>query len=128
MGEENVKSKVYCKNCKRWYGNGIDQCEIPSCGIQYTRHGCKSDEEYEAKKAYCKAVGLEHKIDEKGIEFIVSHLKIIHFTNSKQDMLYGHPSQLNRDNDCYFYLPKTKNGRTSFWGQLKEICKELFGH
>jgi len=122
------RHKVYCKNCQRWYGNSIDQCEIPSCGIQYTRYGCKSDDEYEAKKAYCKAVGYDHKIDEKGIEFIVSHLKIIHFANSKQDMLYGHPSQLNRNNDCYFYLPKTAKNSKGIMGRLKSLFYNLLNN
>lgn len=37
--------KVYCKDCERWYGKDIDQCEIPSCGIEFTQH-IYNEEEY----------------------------------------------------------------------------------
>lgn len=86
--------KVYCKNCVRWYGF-TDQCEIPSCGIS-------NDSEF------AKATGKEVDADIEGQNFIKNHLRFIHFCDSKHKKIYGHPTELNKYNDCYFYktVPK----------------------
>ncbi len=95
-----VQEKVYCKNCVRWYSTGADQCEIPSCGI--------TSNDRENTSEFRKATGKQKYIDKSGQSFIKSHLKRISFCNSNYSMIYGHPTKLNANNDCYFYktLPK----------------------
>ncbi len=95
-----LQNKVYCSNCIRWYFTGVDQCEIPSCGIPI-------GDRFNTNKAFGKAVGKKvGKVDKVGQKFIKSHIKYIHSYTDKK--IYGSPSQLNINNDCYFYktLPK----------------------
>ena len=96
-----VQEKVYCKDCVRWYSTGADQCEIPSCGIP-------TKNRFSLNKEFNKAVGERTgKVDKAGQEFIKSHIERIYSCDDKK-MIYGSPSQLNVNNDCYFYkaLPK----------------------
>lgn len=80
--------KVYCKNCLRWYSAGTDHCGIPDCGV------------FE-KEDFNKAVGKKESFDIEGYKFIKSHMPRIYGYAGKE--LFGHPSQLNKNNDCYFY-------------------------
>jgi len=103
--------KKYCTNCVRWYGQHkslelIDQCDIPASGYQY------KDEPRE-KQNFLAAKG---ELDWYAYYFINTKLKYVFYTEdiNGNKMIYGHPSQLNWNNDCYFYLEKEK----------KEVKKE----
>lgn len=85
---------VYCKNCIRWYSTKADQCEIPSCDYFSKNKG---------NEAFYQAVGIDNKrnlFEKEGLEFIKSHMRFIHGNERK---IYGKPSELNKNNDCYFY-------------------------
>lgn len=113
-------NRVYCKNCVRWYANqanykeDINQCDIPSCGIELLENN--SDE----KHLYYIAIG---KIDLIGIKFIEKYLDHIHFLQNRTE-IFGKPSQLNQDNNCYFYLPKiVKSPEPTFWQKIINLFK-----
>lgn len=83
---------VHCRNCIRWYFTGADQCEVPNCGIF-------ADEGLEQK------TGTKEKRDQDGINFLKEHLEYINGIGNK---VFGHPTQLNKNLDCYFYKPLPK--------------------
>jgi hypothetical protein len=105
-----MDNRKYCTNCVRWYKSiEANQCEIPSCGIQFL------EERDEIKKFYI-ATG---KIDVMGIDFIQKYLEYIHFLDKiKRNEIYGRPSQLNQDNTCYFYKPYI-----TLWQKIKNLFK-----
>lgn len=99
--------KVYCRDCIRWYGTKVDQCDIPSCGIPM-------EDRFSINKDFDKAVNVEAgPVDKEGQEFIKNHIERIHSCTNKK--IYGSPSELNTNNDCYFYkaLPKCLRWLTS---------------
>lgn len=94
MAVENGKGPiVYCKDCVRWYCTGADQCEVPDCGFE------------ETSEDFRRAVGPigSSGYDQEGLEFLKTHLERILKSSSGQ--VFGHPSQLNKNNDCYFHKP-----------------------
>jgi len=84
--------RIHCINCKRWYiTTGEDQCDIPDCGI------------FEDEVNFLNAIGLKSRKDINGINFIKNHMDEI-YQSDQLGIIYGKPSELNINNDCYFYL------------------------
>lgn len=92
----------YCKNCLRWYRDYTDQCNIPDCGISYKE-----------KIDFNIAIGNINKYyDSDGLKFIEKNLKPPYtLCGSLTHKIYGKPSLLNKNNDCYFYLGLPKGFR-----------------
>lgn len=120
--------KVYCEDCARWYGT-TDQCEIPSSGIQlFLKDGIESDEAFQCFLNYINATRRDMvEVDETAIKFIRSHMPSIHYCNPYlRDWIYGKPSRLNKNNDCYFFLPKPSL-RRRIRRCLTDRLRALFG-
>jgi len=99
-------NNIQCKNCLRWYVTGADQCEVPACGIDYCETDTKLLSDYKMRKATGKQKSAKiSKKDDIGAIFIKSHLKYIFFANNTNKLIYASPSELNINNDCYFYKP-----------------------
>lgn len=95
--------KVFCKDCRRWYDSTQpNQCEIPSCGI-FQR------DRLEEKIVLEKVTGVkDNTFDIEGIEFIEKHSTeepVITSNTNFTNLIYAKPTELNRNNECYFYSP-----------------------
>lgn len=93
----------YCKNCVRWYTTRADQCNIPNPGFV--------EESSEFRQAVCG--NTSNCIDREKMEFAKKHLVYIHF--SSRNKIFGHPTQLNRNNDCPFYKKAPLPFLTGIW-------------
>lgn len=91
------KQAVYCKECKRLYKTGADQCDIPNPGIFD-----------EGRINYFKAVGLYTYTtkNKERIRFLKEHQAQINLHDD--GTVYGHPSMLNRKNNCPFFEKKKR--------------------
>jgi hypothetical protein len=103
-----MNNKKYCKNCTLWYCTYANQCNIPSSGLELLNND-------ESSNNFNIAIG---KVDSIGVQFIKSHLKYIDYVNENKTLIYGHPSELNKNNDCYFYSKPL-----SLW----QVFKKIFG-
>lgn len=101
-------NKVYCEDCARWYHTTrADQCEVPASGFQliYPKSS-ESQEDFNRFLNYMRAIRREDvAVDERAIEFIRNHLSFIHYRDAERTVLYAYPSELNLNNDCYFFKP-----------------------
>ena|ERR1019366_10029782 len=101
--DENFKPpcKVYCKNCVRWYLTKADQCDIPNPGFA-SNHSDRAAE-FEA------AIGVTAKNPKNSkpelMKFYQEHSDVhqVCFNNGSLT-IFGHPSYLNKNNNCKFYL------------------------
>lgn len=119
-GPAPCQKKVCCKNCVRWYLTGADQCDIPNPGIDgYSHHRVA---------ALAKATGIvekEPQVHTARLAFLSSHREVYPggveiwppIKSLKSGHIYGHPSTLNKDNDCVFYkgLPRPLRFLTGFF-------------
>ncbi len=121
----------FCKNCVRIYGyerqeQYVDQCEIPSCGLR--PEGITDDSKFLITNFDIAVFGKpryeELNYCQEGIDFLKSHLKHIIFCNGKENMIYGHPSSLNINHDCFFYKEEEKKEIKKF--SIKERFKIFF--
>jgi hypothetical protein len=104
--------KVYCKNCVRFYITGVNQCEIPSCGME------KFNDDTELIN-FLIATG---EINLDGVNFINNHLlPYIHYSDKNKTLIFGKPSKLNNKNDCYFYkdFKSEKNIFKRIWNWME---------
>jgi len=106
--------KIFCKNCTRFYMTEADQCEIPDCGMRKLENFDNNTIRTNNPKQYSIAVG---RYDQNGIDFLEGKIKFYSYTTSiKKDNIFGHPSDLNKNNDCYFYKER----------RLLEVLKSIF--
>ncbi len=125
LQEQNLK--VLCMNCVRVYGyerkQYVDQCEIPACGLR--KDGIPDNSEYLITNFDIAVTGSprfqELNYDPHGIDFIKKHLNHICFDGDYK--IYGHPSQLNINHDCYFFKPESLAPKNL---SLKERLKIFF--
>lgn len=112
--KRNNKIKVYCTNCKRasFYINdkydAVDLCEIPDCGLPFHNRF-----EYKIQKEdinFDTARGIFTNytkiVDKEGQKFIKRYLSRIKTSSIENGTIEGIPSELNKNNDCYFYHQK----------------------
>jgi hypothetical protein len=105
------KIKVYCINCLRFNKNSCyNLCEIPDCGLPFDNRYeyTHLDKDFQFDKA--KGVFINHNqiFDKKGQKFIKKRLSKIRTSSINEGTIIGHPSNLNYDNNCYFYKSKIK--------------------
>jgi hypothetical protein len=106
----SCQEKKHCRDCLRWYLTGADQCNVPNPGLA-------PDELTDFQKAnnypvrdsvarFKTAVFPQMERDEAGCQFLLSHLRFIHSASPRK--VFGHPSELNKDNDCLYHkaLPR----------------------
>ena len=96
-----MNTKVYCKDCSRFYITGANQCEIPDGGLHLINNETPEDELF-----FLVAKG---DLDMDQIRFINKKLKHIHRTVSEPNKIFGKPSELNVENDCIFYKGEDKD-------------------
>lgn len=102
---------VHCTNCHRWYRMGVDQCEVPDCGIDFEGYTSELDEPsvpYASfrytSESFNKAVRAPRgKVNIEGQQFMLNNMRMIHRSTSRK--IYGHPSELNKNNNCIFFRP-----------------------
>lgn len=110
-----MNNNILCKNCKRFYSTGADQCDIPNIGITGLHAKRKLEESGETSEADKQEIKFNQAVygnnldnlSEEDIEradFFLKRTKSVH-PNSKKTHVYGHPSELNYDNSCVFYDP-----------------------
>lgn len=109
--KKNNKTKVYCKNCKRFniYSDSFfDLCEIPDCGLSFYNRYEYTDLNHNFYFDQAKGNFLLHTriIDKDGQKFIKKHLSKVMTMSIDTGTIVGHPSELNCNNDCYFYQQK----------------------
>ena len=94
--------KKTCKTCIRWYGPSFDQCEVPCCGITDLK-----------RDAFDRALGKKRPVtpDPEGEKFLRSRSKYVFHSSARASLVYGHPSELNLNHDCYFHLPMPRGLR-----------------
>lgn len=105
------KAKVYCKNCKRFNifsDSFLNLCKIPDCGLPFYNRYEYTD--LDSNFNFDKAKGIfstyNCTIDKKGQKFIKKHLSKIETNSIEDGTIVGHPSELNYNNNCYFYKRK----------------------
>jgi hypothetical protein len=117
--------KVLCKDCKRWYETKVDQCDIPTCGIELI-YNTKEFPNHDVinlrdqKNININFLVAKGEVDFDKIQFIRGHLDFLHLNNHKGNLtIYGHPSKLNLCNDCPFFIDKNPPKKMTFWEWLK---------
>jgi len=109
--KKNNKTKVYCKSCKRadsYLNSNLDLCEIPDCGLPfYNRFEYTVlNNDFNFDKAKGSFTDYTKIIDKEGQKFIKKRLSKIKTNSINKGTINGYPSELNYDNDCYFYQQK----------------------
>lgn len=92
-------SKVYCKHCFRWYFTKIDQCEIPFENLEEPNTGLISVEQYKWAKKNLEYIHYAETVKKPEYYTAVGEPK----TYKLKSKIFGHPSQLNKTNECPFY-------------------------
>lgn len=96
-------TKILCRDCARWYSaTKADQCVVPSCDVPSNTF-LQSNSQYQ-QAVHGRLVGPD--IDTQGAAFLKSKMRFINYCGD--NMVYGHPSELNVNNDCYFFKPKLR--------------------
>lgn len=127
-----AEKSITCMNCKRYYGGGINQCNVPTSGLRYDpdriwqeihqlQDGEDSEKEFallQLVKEVEKAIEMDRiighnqrfrEMDSSGQDFLLSHLNYFVFVSgTNKNMFYAKSTLLNKNNDCYFYKPKWK--------------------
>jgi hypothetical protein len=92
--------KILCKDCTRLYSTGADQCNIP-----INPNALNSEEYMKAVYGMRLPPGITEK-DKESIDVIKKRQGNIQHSGWRDDHVFGHPSQLNIDNDCRFFKVK----------------------
>lgn len=104
-----------CKNCVRWYTTGVDQCDIPNCGMTLLAKAITAKDNKFDRAIY--GDNIEKEISKKNLEKAKFYLERCGITSSilaGNSKVYGHPSKLNYDNTCKFYKPAPFKFLTEF--------------
>ena len=111
MTEINNEKPVYCMNCDLWYSDGADQCNIPNPGLRISQYGLEKKKMWNGFENYLKAVygngNHENKMAYKLARFIYDKSGG-HIVSGTDEYIYAHPSMMNSENNCMFYVEKKK--------------------